>query len=162
MTYETTKPQTLAVHHGYRSDPTTGAVAVPIYQSAAFTFESTEHAADLFALKKLGPIYSRIGNPTCDVLEQRVTALEGGAVALATGSGQSAVAFSIMNIAQAGDNIVSSTDLYGGSWNLFKNTLPSLGIDVRFVRSHRSRGVPQGERRPDPRLFRRDLAQPQT
>ena len=133
MTYETTKPQTLAVHHGYRSDPTTGAVAVPIYQSAAFTFESTEHAADLFALKKLGPIYSRIGNPTCDVLEQRVTALEGGAVALATGSGQSAVAFSIMNIAQAGDNIVSSTDLYGGSWNLFKNTLPSLGIDVRFV-----------------------------
>jgi O-acetylhomoserine (thiol)-lyase len=133
MTYETTKPQTLAVHHGYRSDPTTGAVAVPIYQSAAFTFASTEQAADLFALKELGPIYTRIGNPTCDVLEQRVTALDGGAAAMATGSGQSAVAFSIMNIAQAGDNIVSSTDLYGGSWNLFKNTLPSLGIEVRFV-----------------------------
>ncbi len=133
MTYETTSPQTLALHHGYRSDPTTGAVAVPIYQSAAFTFESTEHAADLFALKQLGPIYTRIGNPTCDVLEQRVTALEGGAAALATGSGQSAVAFSIMNIAQAGDNIVTSTDLYGGSWNLFNNTFPTLGIKVRFV-----------------------------
>ena len=133
MTYISNRPQTVALHHGYRSDPTTGAVAVPIYQSAAFTFESTEHAANLFALKELGPIYTRIGNPTCDVLEQRVAALEGGAAAMATGSGQSAVAFSIMNVAQAGDNIVSSTDLYGGSWNLFNNTFPSYGIEVRFV-----------------------------
>ncbi len=133
MSISSTRPQTVALHHGYRSDPTTGAVAVPIYQSAAFTFNSTEHAADLFALKEIGPIYTRIGNPTCDVLEQRIAALEGGAAAMATGSGQSAVAFSIMNIARAGDNIVSSTDLYGGSWNLFSNTLPSYGVEVRFV-----------------------------
>ena len=133
MNYETTNPQTLAVHHGFSSDPTTGAVTVPIYQSAAFTFDNTEHAADLFALKQLGNIYTRIHNPTCDVLEQRIAAMEGGAAAMTTASGQSAVAFSVLNIAQAGDNIVSSTDLYGGSWNLFSNTLPTMGIEVRFV-----------------------------
>ena len=133
MNYETNNPQTLAVHHGFDSDPTTGAVTVPIYQSAAFTFENTEHAADLFALKQLGNIYTRVQNPTCDVLEQRIAAMEGGAAAMTTASGQSAITFSLLNIAQVGDNIVSSTDLYGGSWNLFSNTLPTMGVEVRFV-----------------------------
>ena len=126
-------PQTLALHAGYRKDPATNAVAVPIYQSTAFQFDDTAHAADLFALKQFGNIYSRIGNPTCDVLEQRMAALEGGAAALAVSSGQAATAMAIQNIAQAGDNIVSSTDIYGGTWNLFANTLRTCGIEVRFA-----------------------------
>jgi len=126
-------PETLALHAGYRADPATGSVAVPIYQTTSYQFESTEHAADLFALKQLGNIYTRIMNPTCDVLEKRVAALEGGATALALASGQSASAYSIQNIAQAGDNIVSATDLYGGTWNLFAHTLRQMGIEVRFV-----------------------------
>src|SRR5690606_36888007 len=105
----------------------TGSVAVPIYQTTSYQFESTEHAADLFALKQLGNIYTRIMNPTCDVLEKRVAALEGGATALALASGQAASAYSIQNIAQAGDNIVSATDLYGGTWNLFAHTLRQMG-----------------------------------
>ena len=126
-------PETLALHAGYRADPATGSVAVPIYQTTSYQFESTEHAADLFALKQLGNIYTRIMNPTCDVLEKRVAALEGGATALALASGQAASAYSIQNIAQAGDNIVSATDLYGGTWNLFAHTLRQMGIEVRFV-----------------------------
>jgi O-acetylhomoserine (thiol)-lyase len=126
-------PDTLALHAGWRADPATGAVVPPIYQTTSFQFRDTEHAANLFALKELGNIYSRIGNPTVDVLEQRVAALEGGVAALAVGSGQAATAFSIQNLAQAGDNIVSSTDLYGGTWNLFANTLKLQGIEVRFV-----------------------------
>jgi O-acetylhomoserine (thiol)-lyase len=128
-----THPKTIALHAGYRKDPATNAVAVPIYQSTAFQFDHTAHAADLFALKQLGNIYSRIGNPTNDVLEQRVAALEGGVAALAVGSGQAASAMAVQNIAHAGDNIVSSTDLYGGTWNLFANTLKTFGIEVRFV-----------------------------
>ena len=126
-------PETLALHAGYRADPATGSVAVPIYQTTSYQFESTEHAADLFALQQLGNLYTRIMNPTCDVLEKRVAALEGGATALALASGQAASAYSIQNIAQAGDNIVSATDLYGGTWNLFAHTLRQMGIEVRFV-----------------------------
>ncbi len=126
-------PETLALHAGWRADPATGAVAPPIYQTTSFQFRDTEHAANLFALKELGNIYTRIGNPTVDILEQRMAALEGGAAALAVSSGQAASAFAIQNLAQAGDNIVSSTDLYGGTWNLFANTLKGFGIEVRFV-----------------------------
>ena len=113
----TTHPATLALHAGYRSDPTTNAVAVPIYQTTSFQFGSTEQAANLFGLAELGNIYTRIMNPTTDVLEQRLTALEGGAAAVAVASGQTATAYAIQNLVQAGDNIVSSTDLYGGTYN---------------------------------------------
>jgi O-acetylhomoserine (thiol)-lyase len=126
-------PQTLALHAGWRADPATGAVAPPIYQTTSYQFQSTEHAANLFALKELGNIYTRIGNPTVAILEERLAALEGGVGALAVASGQAASAFAIQNLAQVGDNIVSSTDLYGGTWNLFANTLKLQGIEVRFV-----------------------------
>jgi len=133
MTTETQRPETLALHAGWRSDPATGAVAVPIYQTTSYQFRDTAHAESLFALKEVGNIYSRIMNPTNDVLEKRVAALEGGVAALALASGQAASAFAVQNIARVGDNIVSSTDLYGGTWNLFANTLKDQGIEVRFV-----------------------------
>ncbi|ANK81619.1 MAG: O-acetylhomoserine aminocarboxypropyltransferase [Rhizobiales bacterium NRL2] len=133
MSLDSKNPETIVLHAGHRADPTTGAVAVPIYQTTSYQFQHTEHAANLFALKELGNIYSRIMNPTCDALEQRVAALEGGAAALALASGQAASAFAVQNLARAGDNIVSSTDLYGGTWNLFANTLKDQGIEVRFV-----------------------------
>ena len=133
MTNETKNPETLVLHAGFRSDSATGAVAVPIYQTTSYQFRDTEHAANLFSLQELGNIYTRIMNPTCDVLEQRIAALEGGAASLSVSSGQAASAIAIQNIAQAGDNIVSSTDLYGGTWNLFNNTLPTMGIECRFV-----------------------------
>ncbi len=133
MSRDTRHPETICLHAGYRADPATGAVAPPIYQTTSYQFESTEHARQLFALEQPGNIYSRIMNPTCEMLEQRVAALEGGAAALAVASGQSASAMAVQNIAQAGDNIVSSTDLYGGTWNLFAHTLPQQGIEVRFV-----------------------------
>ncbi|SMF44136.1 O-acetylhomoserine sulfhydrylase [Tistlia consotensis] len=126
-------PETQVLHAGYRADPATGAVAVPIYQTTSYQFRDTQHAGDLFALKELGNIYTRIMNPTCDVLEQRLAALEGGVAGLAVASGQAASALAIQNIARAGDNVVSSTDLYGGTWNLFANTLSNQGIEVRFV-----------------------------
>src|SRR5215475_2774759 len=127
-------PQTLALHGGsYRADPTTGSVAVPIYQTTSYQFRGAEHAANLFGLKEFGNIYTRIMNPTNAVLEERIAALEGGVAALGVSSGQAASAMAIQNIAQAGDNIVSSTDLYGGTWNLFANTLKTQGIEVRFV-----------------------------
>ena len=121
------------MHAGWRADPATGAVAVPIYQTTSYQFQSAEHAANLFALKELGNIYTRIMNPTNDVLEKRIAALEGGVAALALASGQAASAFAVQNLAKAGDNVVSSTDLYGGTWNLFANTLKDQGIEVRFV-----------------------------
>ena len=127
------KPETIVLHAGYRADPATGSVAVPLYQTTSYQFRDTQHAADLFALKELGNIYTRLMNPTNDVLEQRITALEGGAAAVAVGSGQAASTFAVLNIAQAGDNIVSSTDLYGGTWNLFANTFKQMGIEVRFA-----------------------------
>jgi O-acetylhomoserine (thiol)-lyase len=126
-------PETIALHAGWRADPATGSVAVPIYQTTSYQFRDTEHAANLFALKELGNIYTRIMNPTNDVLEKRVAALEGGVGALALASGQAASAFALQNLARAGDNVVSSTDLYGGTWNLFANTLKDQGIEVRFV-----------------------------
>jgi O-acetylhomoserine (thiol)-lyase len=126
-------PETIALHAGWRADPTTGSVAVPIHQTTSYQFQDTGHAARLFALAELGNIYTRIMNPTVDVLEKRVAALEGGVAALAVGSGQAATTFCVMNLCQAGDNIVSSTDLYGGTWNLFANTLKQFGIEVRFV-----------------------------
>ncbi len=131
MTYK--NPATIALHAGYRADPTTGAVAVPIYQTTSYQFRDAEHAANLFALKEFGNIYTRIMNPTTDVLEQRLAALEGGAAALAVSSGQAASALALQNLAVAGDNVISSTDLYGGTWNLFANTLKQQGIEVRFV-----------------------------
>ncbi|RZL11007.1 MAG: bifunctional O-acetylhomoserine aminocarboxypropyltransferase/cysteine synthase, partial [Rubrivivax sp.] len=125
------KFETLSVHAGYTPDPTTKAVAVPIYQTVAYAFDSAQHGADLFDLKVPGNIYTRIMNPTQDVLEQRIAALEGGIGALALASGQAAVTYSIMTIAEAGDNIVSSTALYGGTYNLFAHTLPQFGITTR-------------------------------
>jgi O-acetylhomoserine (thiol)-lyase len=133
MSASTPHPETIALHAGWRSDPATGAVAVPIYQTTSYQFRDTEHAANLFALKELGNIYTRIMNPTNDVLEKRIAALEGGVGALALASGQAASAFAIQNLARAGDNVVSSTDLYGGTWNLFANTMKDQGIEVRFV-----------------------------
>jgi len=133
MSNQSKHPETLALHAGWRADPATNSVAVPIYQTTSFQFDSAEHAANLFGLKEFGNIYTRIMNPTTDVLEKRLAALEGGAAALALASGQSASAFSIQNLARAGDNVVSSTDLYGGTWNLFQNTLKDQGIEVRFV-----------------------------
>jgi O-acetylhomoserine (thiol)-lyase len=133
MPISSTHPETIVLHAGHRRDSNTHAVAVPIYQTTSFQFDDTADAADLFALKKFGNIYTRIMNPTTDVLEQRLAALEGGVGALALGSGQAATAFSIQNIARIGDNIVSSTDLYGGTWNLFHNSMKEIGIEVRFV-----------------------------
>jgi O-acetylhomoserine (thiol)-lyase len=127
------KTETLVLHAGWRADPTTGSVAVPIHQTTSYQFNSTDHAASLFSLSELGNIYTRLQNPTTDVLEQRIAALEGGAAALGVASGQTASTMSVQNIARAGDNIVSSTDLYGGTWNLFANTMKDMGIEVRFA-----------------------------
>jgi len=133
MSTRSLHPETIVLHSGYRSDPTTTAVAVPIYQTTSYQFRDTQHAANLFGLAEMGNIYTRIMNPTCAVLEERVAALEGGVAALAVGSGQAASLFAVQNICHAGDNFVSSTDLYGGTWNLFLNTMKSMGIEVRFV-----------------------------
>ncbi len=127
------RPETLALHAGQEPDPTTGARAVPIYQTTSYVFEDTQHAADLFALKVPGNIYTRIMNPTTAVLEERVAALEGGVGAVATASGQAAVTYSVLNITRAGDNIVSVSTLYGGTYNLFAHTLPQYGIEVRWI-----------------------------
>ncbi|MEO8617433.1 MAG: aminotransferase class I/II-fold pyridoxal phosphate-dependent enzyme [Luteolibacter sp.] len=130
------KLETLCLHAGYNTDPTTNSCAVPIYRTASYVFNSTEHAANLFALRELGNIYTRLMNPTNDVLEQRVAALEGGAAGLAIASGTSAIFYSIINLAQAGDNIISARNLYGGTYTQFKDILPALGIEVRFVDSN--------------------------
>ncbi|MFH0990218.1 MAG: O-acetylhomoserine aminocarboxypropyltransferase/cysteine synthase [bacterium] len=130
--------ETLQLHAGQHTDPSTHARAVPIYQTSSYTFDSSEHAAALFGLKEFGNIYTRIMNPTTAVLEERIASLEGGLAALATSSGQAAEFLAISTIAQAGDNIVSTSLLYGGTYNLFKVTLPRLGIDVKFVESDTS------------------------
>ncbi len=127
------KLETLAVHGGYSPDPTTKAVAVPLYQTTSYAFDSTQHGADLFDLKVQGNIYTRIMNPTTDVLEKRVAALEGGIGALAVASGMAAIAYAIQTIAEAGDNIIATSTLYGGTYNLFAHTFPQLGIEVRFI-----------------------------
>lgn len=125
--------ETLAIHAGYQADPTTKAVAVPIYQTTSYAFDNTQHGADLFDLKVPGNIYTRIMNPTSDVLEQRVAALEGGIAGLAVASGMAAITYAIQTIAQAGDNIVSINKLYGGTYNLFAHTFPKQGIEVRMA-----------------------------
>jgi O-acetylhomoserine (thiol)-lyase len=125
--------ETKSVHAGYTPEPTTHAVAVPIYQTAAYAFDSAQHGADLFDLKVPGNIYTRIMNPTTDVLEQRLAALEGGIGALALASGQAAVTYAIQTITEAGDNIVASNALYGGTYNLFAHTLPQFGVQTRFA-----------------------------
>jgi O-acetylhomoserine (thiol)-lyase len=130
---ETLRPETLCLHAGQTPDPTTNSRAVPIYQTTSYVFNSTDHAANLFGLREFGNIYSRIMNPTCDVLEKRLAALEGGSGALAVASGQAAESMAIMNIAQAGQNIVSGTSLYGGTYNLFHYTFPKLGLEAKFV-----------------------------
>lgn len=133
MAVKSHHPETLALHAGWRADPNTGSVAVPIHQTTSYQFNSPEHAANLFALKEFGNIYTRIMNPTTAVLEERLAAIEGGVAAVAVASGQSASAFSVQNLARVGDNIVASTNLYGGTWNLFANTLRGQGIEARFV-----------------------------
>jgi len=133
MDITTTNPETLALHAGQDPDPATGARAVPIYQTTSFVFKSTGHAADLFALKEFGNIYTRIMNPTTDVVEKRIAALEGGTGALLTSSGMAAIFLSIHNIASAGDHVISSSSLYGGTDTCFRYTLPRIGIDVTFI-----------------------------
>jgi O-acetylhomoserine (thiol)-lyase len=125
--------ETIAIHHGYEPDPTTKAVAVPIYQTVAYEFDNAQHGADLFNLAVPGNIYTRIMNPTQDVLEQRLAALEGGVAALVTSSGQAAITYAIQTIAASGDNIITVPQLYGGTYTLFRHMLPSQGIDVRFA-----------------------------
>jgi O-acetylhomoserine (thiol)-lyase len=143
------RPETIALHGGQSPDPTTNARAVPIYQTTSFVFDDTEHAADLFALKQLGNIYTRIMNPTWSVLEQRLAQLEGSGLvetpfaALALASGQAAVTYSVLNVTRAGDNIVSVSTLYGGTYNLFAHTLPQYGIEVRFVDPDRPEDLAQ-------------------
>src|SRR5437764_14618920 len=134
MPTESKKAETIVLHGGsYRADPATSAVAVPIYQTTSYQFNSTEHAGNLFALKEFGNIYSRIMNPTQAVLEERIAAVEGGVAALAVAAGQAASLIAVQNICHAGDNFVCSTDIYGGTWNLFQNTMSTMGIECRFV-----------------------------
>jgi O-acetylhomoserine (thiol)-lyase len=130
------KIETLALHGGQEADPTTGSRAVPIYQTTSYQFKSTEHAANLFGLKEFGNIYTRLMNPTTDVFEKRIALLDGGVGALAVSSGQSAITLALLNIAQAGDEIVSADNLYGGTYNLFHYTFPRLGVKVNFVKSN--------------------------
>ena len=133
LTSRTLQFDTLQLHAGQEPDPATGSRAVPIYQTTSFNFKDSEHAANLFGLREFGNIYTRIMNPTTDVFEKRIAALEGGVAAVATGSGQAAQFLTISNLALAGDNIISTQNLYGGTYNQFKVTIPRLGIDVRFA-----------------------------
>jgi O-acetylhomoserine (thiol)-lyase len=132
---ECVKPETIAIHAGYETDPTTHAVATPIYQTVAYEFDNAQHGADLFNLAVPGNIYTRLMNPTTDVLEKRVAELEGGVGALALSAGSAAINYSILNIADAGANIVTTPQLYGGTYTLFAHMLPRQGIDVRFAKS---------------------------
>ena len=127
------KLESLALHHGYQSEETTKAAAVPLYQTSSYTFDSTQHGADLFDLKVAGNIYTRIMNPTTDVLEQRVAAMEGGVGGLALASGMAAITYSIQCLCEVGDNIISTSQLYGGTYNLFAHTFPKQGIEVRLI-----------------------------
>ena len=145
--------ETKQIHAGQQPDPSTGSRALPIHQTTAFVFESTEQAANRFALAELGPIYTRITNPTQDVAEQRIAALEGGAAALLLASGQAASTFAVLNIANAGDHIVSSSSIYGGTYNLFKYSLAKLGIEVTFVEDQDDPAAWQRAVRPNTKLF---------
>ena len=152
---------TQAVHAGQSPDPATGARAVPIYQTTSYLFQDADHAGRLFALQEFGNIYTRIMNPTTDVFEKRVAALEGGAAALATASGQAAETLTITTLAAAGDEIVSTTSLYGGTYNLFHYTLPRLGIKVKFVDADDFDGLRAAHQRQNPRRLHRDAGQSQ-
>ena len=147
------KFETKQIHSGAAPDPTTNSRATPIYKTTSYVFNSTEHAANLFALAEFGNIYTRIMNPTTDVLEQRIAALEGGTAALAVASGSAAITYSILNIASAGDHIVSSSSIYGGTYNLFKYTLPKLGIEVTFVDDQDDADAWQAAVRPNTKAF---------
>ena len=136
MPIQTLRPETLALHAGQTPDPVTGSRAVPIHQTTSYQFRDTDHATQPFSLQEFGWIYTRLMNPTTDVFERRVSALDGGVGALATASGQAAISLSILNIARAGDEIVAADNLYGGTYNLFHYTLPRLGVKVNFVRSN--------------------------
>ena len=127
------KIESQVLHHGFKSDPTTKAAAVPIYQTTSFTFDDTQHGADLFDLKVPGNIYSRIMNPTNNVLEERLAAIEGGIAALCVSSGMAAITYAIQALTQVGDNIISTSQLYGGTYNLFAHTLPRQGVEVRMT-----------------------------
>ena len=127
------KLESLALHHGYESEATTKAAAVPLYQTSSYTFDNTQHGADLFDLKVAGNIYTRIMNPTTDVLEQRVAAMEGGIAGLAVASGMAAITYAIQCLCEVGDNIVSTSQLYGGTYNLFAHTFPKQGIEARLI-----------------------------
>lgn len=135
------KDETLSIHHGYDTDPTTKSVATPIYQTASYEFDSAQHGADLFDLAVEGNIYSRIMNPTNDVLEKRVAALEGGVAGLAVASGMAAIEYTLITLASQGDNIVTTPQLYGGTYTLFRHMLPSLGIEVRFAASDNAKDI---------------------
>ena len=135
------KKETISIHGGYQSEPTTKSVAVPIYQTVAYEFDNAQHGADLFNLAVTGNIYSRIMNPTVDVLEQRLAALEGGVAALCVSAGSAAINYSIQNIAVAGDNIVSTPQLYGGTYTLFAHMLPSQGIAVKFAETSDAKDI---------------------
>jgi len=137
------KIETKALHAGYQPEPTTRAVAVPVYQTTAYAFDNTQHGADLFDLKVLGNIYTRIMNPTNDVLEQRLADMEGGAAGLAVSSGQAATTYALLTIAEAGDNFVSMSTLYGGTYNLFAHTFPQIGIETRFADPEKLDDLPQ-------------------
>ena len=153
MTYH---PDTVAVHAGQAPDPATNARAVPIYATTSYVFNDTQHAADLFGLRVFGNIYTRIMNPTSDVFEKRIAELEGGIAALAVASGQAAETLTVLNLAHAGDNLVSSQTLYGGTYNLFAHSLPKWGITTRFVDIHNLDQVRASDRRGDPPALRRD------
>lgn len=153
MTDQTTRFETRQIHAGAQADPTTKAVVTPIYQSTSYVFDSAEHAAKLFSLEEPGNIYTRIMNPTTAVLEGRIASLEGGTGALALSSGQAATTFAILNIAQAGDHIVASTSIYGGTVNLFQHTLAKLGIEVSFVEDQNNPAAWQREVRENTKAF---------
>jgi len=150
---ETWRFETKQIHSGAAPDPVTKARATPIYQTTSYVFDSADHAANLFALAEFGNIYTRIQNPTQDVLEQRLAALEGGTGALVLASGQAASTFAVLNIAEAGDHIVSSSSIYGGTYNLFKYTLAKLGIEVTFVENQDDPEEWRRAIRPNTKLF---------
>ncbi len=155
------KLESILLHGGQEPDPTTGSRAVPIYQTTSYQFKNTEHAANLFGLREFGNIYTRIMNPTNDVLEKRIALLDGGVGALAVSSGQAASTLAILNIAQAGDEIVSADNLYGGTYNLFHYTLPKFGVNVKFVKSNDFGGVSKGHNAADEGDLRRIDRQPE-
>jgi O-acetylhomoserine (thiol)-lyase len=160
MTNNPLHPESIVLHSGYTPEPTTGSCAVPMYQTSSYVFKDTDHAARLFALKEFGNIYTRLGNPTTDVLEKRIAALEGGVGALATASGLAAITYAILNIAQCGDEIVSADNLYGGTRTLFQHTFARFGITVRFVDSNNPEAFEQAINSKTKALYAESIGNP--